>query len=537
MMDSISIIISGIVLCIAIVGQVIAFSKTQQYRHKLKSIFPDSPEEDLSTEADEDNASVQVVMSDERSMSDVFRDIVSAINNYLKKNQGATDFSTLKDITDRQSDAIESQISAIAPVPIYIGLCGTVTGIVLGVYVLAFCGGLDSLLTVADTAGIHAVTDETSVAPEIVDYGAQGIKTLLQGVGVAMVSTLMGVLLTIVGSFTHKNSARQNESKKNRFLNWMQGELLPQMKHGMASTINILQKNLTKFNKDFSSNSQELNKIFHNINTTYKENSKLLEAVQRLDVDAMANANVRVLQELKSCTGEINDLHSFLAQSNRYLVNVESLNSNLSEHLDRTKLIENMASFFQKEVEQISARKDMIANAVAEVDCEVQESIKGLSRHTNHQYTLLEESTATQHSEFMKAVEAQQTALNRKLEETSVIIDELRNLTAVKDSLGHMAEAMTAQNEKMDRLSDLGKGMESLISLSRVQGDKLDSLTAAFRHFAENGIHVQTVADMPVRQSDRKVRMPVWAVVLSSFTSVAVVGTCVIYILNLFNVL
>ena len=343
-----SIIISGIILVIAVILQFMAFSKTQSYRNKLKKIFPESPETDLSTELDDDGLSVQITFLNDNKKSKVFQGIVGAINNYLKKNQGAADYSTLKDITDRQSDAVEEQIEATSPVPIYIGLCGTVLGIVLGVTVLAFGGGLDSLLSVSDgNSNISEISTTPIISESNEDSGANGIKMLLQGVGIAMLTTFFGVFFTIIGSWTHKNATGENEDRKNRFLNWMQGELLPQMKHNMASTLIILQKNLTKFNKDFASNSQELNKIFNNINTSYRENTKLLEAVQKLDVDGMAEANSRVLKELKACTSEINDLHTFLEQSNRYLSSIEALNGNLSEHLDRTKLIENMARFLQ----------------------------------------------------------------------------------------------------------------------------------------------------------------------------------------------
>ena len=249
-----SIIISVIVLAVAMVLQFMAFSKTQAYRHKLKQIFPTSPEDDLTTELDDEGLSVQIQFQNTKKRSAVFTGIVDAINNYLKKNQGAADYSTLKDITDRQSDAVEAQIEATAPVPIYIGLCGTVLGIVLGVCVLAFGGGLDSLLTVSDSSeNLTPVVTTISQATENLDankddVGAEGIKMLLQGVGIAMLTTFIGVLLTIIGSWTHKNATGESENRKNKFLNWMQGELLPQMKHNMASTLIILQKNLAKFN-------------------------------------------------------------------------------------------------------------------------------------------------------------------------------------------------------------------------------------------------------------------------------------------------
>ncbi len=541
-----SIIISVIVLAVAVVLQFMAFSKTQAYRHKLKQIFPISPEDDLTTELDDEGLSVQIKFQNTKKRSAVFTGIVEAINNYLKKNQGAADYSTLKDITDRQSDAVEAQIEATAPVPIYIGLCGTVLGIVLGVCVLAFGGGLDSLLTVSDSnETLPSVAATISQATENLDAskgdaGAEGIKMLLQGVGIAMLTTFIGVLLTIIGSWTHKNATGDNEDRKNKFLNWMQGELLPQMKHNMVSTLIILQKNLAKFNKDFASNSQELSKIFGNINTSYRENTKLLEAVQKLDVDAMAEANIRVLRELKACTDEINDLHSFLEKSNRYLASIETLNNNLSDHLDRTKLIENMARFFQDEIQQITYRKSAISKAVEDIDLEVQKSLEGLSKHTGQQYRALTDSTSKQHLEFMKAVEEQQKALNHKLEETSIIVDELKNLVGVKESLNKMVEVATVQNEKMDKLLAFEESIKSLISLTGKQGDKINTLAESVRCLVEKGIPVQYIEKDSLANAAKgsgKVKFPIWAIITCSVTCAVVVGTCVVFILKSFGVL
>lgn len=533
-----SFIISVIILIVAGIFQSLAFRNTQASRRKLKEIFPKSPENDLTTDLDKEGVSVQISFSNEYESSDVFNEIVDAINNYLAKNQGAADYSTLKDITDRQSDAVETQIEATSPVPIYIGLCGTVIGIVIGVCLLAFGGGLDSLLNVSDnTEIIHSASE---IIPTADDAGAKGIKTLLQGVGVAMLTTFFGVFLTIIGSWYHKNSTSENEERKNKFLNWMQGELLPQMKHNMASTLIILQKNLAKFNRDFASNSQELNRIFGNINTTYEENSKLLEAVQKLDIDGMAQANIKVLQELRACTNEINDLHSFLQQSNRYLSSVDSLNNNLADHLDRTKLIENMANFFQDEVEQIAMRKSAISKAVEDIDLEVQKSIESLSKHTGNQYQELTDSTAKQHLEFMKAVEAQQKALNSKLEETSIIVDELKNLVAVKDSLNTMVQVATIQNEKIDKLLSLEDGIESLVSLTNKQGDKINILADAVKDLVDKGIPIQTVefTQNPKSLIDhKKINLPIWAIITGSTTCLVVIGTCIVIILKAFSIL
>lgn len=561
----VNIIISLVILAVAVILQIIAFRRTQNLRNTLKKIFPEKPEEDLSTEFDEWNASVQITYANEKKKSSIFKDIVDAINNYLQKNQGAADYSTLKDITDRQCDALEAQIDTTSPVPIYIGLCGTLIGIVLGVGILGYGGGIDSLLgaptvteepitveslselpnTIALDKGQKAIVKSTGDTyilsdqgewEQYEDAGAVGIRDLLRGVSIAMLTTFFGVLLTIIGSSSYRDSTEENERKKNKFLNWMQGELLPQMKHNMASTLTILQKNLTKFNRDFATNSQNLNKIFENINTTYKENTKLLEAVQKLDVDSMAEANVRVLRELKACTDQINDLHTFLEQSNKYLTSVESLNGNLSDHLDRTKLIENLGEFFRDEVKQIELRKEAISQAVGDIDLEVQKSIESLKTHTGKQYQSLTDATSTQHLEFMKAIEAQQKALNKKLEETSVLVEELKNLKDVKESMGRVADATIAQSQKLDQLLKLEESIRALASTSGNQSSKIDRLADAVRELVENGVPAQANG-VPMPVTPRRIRIPLWAIISGCATCAVVIGTCVVFILKAFGIL
>ena len=561
-----NILVSLVVLAVAVIFQIIAFNRTQRLRTKLKKIFPERPEEDLFAEPDETNATVQITYANEKKKSKIFQSIVDAINNYLAKNQGATDYSTLKDITDRQCDALEAQIDATAPVPIYIGLCGTLIGIVLGVGILGYGGGIESLLgapavteqvisvdskselpatekldtgqkAVVKSTGDTYVLSEQGQWEPYEDAGANGIRDLLRGVAIAMLTTFIGVLLTIIGSFSYRNSTEDNERKKNKFLNWMQGELLPQMKHNMASTLVILQKNLSKFNRDFATNSQNLNKIFENINTTYKENATLLEAVQKLDVDGMAQANIRVLRELQACTDQINDLHTFLQQSNQYVARVESLNSNLSDHLDRTKLIENLGEFFKSEVEQIQLRKEAISKTVGDIDLEVQKSIDCLSKHTGTQYEELTAATSKQHLAFMKAIDAQQEALNKKLEETSLIIEELKNLVDVKESMNKIADATAAQSDKLDQLLKLEESIRAMATKSDTQSGKIDRLTDAIHSLATRSVSAQSNGVMTVPVPAEPKKTPLWAIITGCTTCAVLIGTCIIVILKVFDVL
>ncbi|MDD6254289.1 MAG: MotA/TolQ/ExbB proton channel family protein [Bacteroidales bacterium] len=500
-----NILISLIILGFAVCFQWASFVKTQKTRKKLKNIFPKSFANSVAAERDEEENTVCIKLLKSGSESKIFVKIVESINYYLRKNKGATDYAILKDITDRNCDSLEDEIDSTASVPIYIGLCGTVLGIVFGVAILAFGGGLDQLLS-----------------KEAIN-GAQGIKELMQGVAVAMLTTFFGVIFTIFGSLSHKESQKINEQRKNEFLSWMQGELLPQMNTNMVSTLDMLQRNLNQFNKDFSDNSKNLKDIFGNINTTYDNQAEILRLIKKLDINGMADANVRVLRELQGCTSQISLLQSFLNQSNQYLSEVQKMNQELTDYQDRTKLIENMGEFFQSEIEQIGLRKAAISKAVADIDAAVGKSFEDLKTHTVDEYGQLKSYTAQEHAAFLKAIEDQQAALNTRLAETTQILDELKNLVAVKEQLEKMTSAYTSQTEKLDTLAAIMKRVADKEPKVIVQEGG-----------SSNG-SMQAIISKPEFPKAMKWKMPWWAVAIMGITSASVVSCCVLYALHLFE--
>ncbi len=518
-----NILISLIILGVAVCFQWASFVKTQNARKKLKNIFPKSFADSVAAERDEEENTVCIKLFKSNSESKIFVKIVESINYYLLKNRGATDYAILKDITDRNCDSLEDEIDSTAAVPIYIGLCGTVLGIVFGVAILAFGGGLDQLLS-ADT--LKSSIDSLQTAGKEAVNGAQGIKELMQGVAVAMGTTFFGVLLTIFGSLSHKESQKTNEQRKNEFLSWMQGELLPQMNTNMVSTLDMLQRNLNQFNKDFSDNSKNLKDIFGNINTTYDNQAEVLRLIKKLDINGMADANVRVLRELQGCTGQISLLQSFLNESNLYLSEVQKMNQELTDYQDRTKLIENMGAFFQSEIEQIGLRKAAISKAVADIDAAVGKSFDDLKAHTVDEYSQLKSYTAQEHAAFLKAIEDQQAALNTKLTETTQILDELKNLVAVKEQMEKMASAYSSQTEKLDTLAAIMNRVADKEPKVIVQGSG-----------SSNGGNMQTVISKPEFPKSMKWKMPWWAAATLGVTSVSVVSCCVLYALHLFEVI
>ena len=522
----VSVLISVALLAIATIFQIKFFLQTQSTRKVFKEIFPKNLDVALYAEKDEESNAIQIRIKDSFRASPVFLEIVYSINNYLVKNKGAAEFAILKDITDRNCDAVEEQIEATSPFPIYVGLCGTLIGIVFGVAVLGWGGGIDYLLSSSTPAPIEMAELQESVTT-YEDAGATGIKDLLRGVAVAMITTFLGVILTILGSTSSKNAAKDNERRKNQFLSWMQGELLPQMNSSMVKTLDILQRNLTSFNADFAENSRNLNNVFSQINTTYEGQAEILRLVQGLHVDDIASANIRVLRELQQCTDRINILQEFLNQSNQYLASVQQLNGNLSDHYDRTRLIENMGEFFMNEIEQIDQRKAAISRSVGDIDLFMQNAIQELQQHASAQYQSLRDATAREHNEFLNAVEQQQAALSTRLTETAQLLEELRNLVDVKDSIAQLAEqSEQQQSAQISELQALNAAIARLASTNTRQENMFERLSRAIENM---GVSVGDDAmTAPKKISTEKIVL----MVVCMLTCFTIMGTCVFYLCN-----
>ena len=545
---------------ICIVFQGLAFADTLKKRIQLRKIFPKRSDQAMSL-VDSGDDGKQILVRKNVHSSKVFDEIIKTINRYLSHNKGSADYAILKDITDRNCDAVEAQIEATASIPVYIGLCGTLIGIVLGVAVLGFRGGIDALFDTTPVVLVESLSEaNTELRTEgskvktndgnVYEFssgqwnlyknpGEEGIKNLLQGVGIAMLTTLFGVLFTIVGAWSSKRSSRVNEEKKNGFLSWLQAELLPQMSNDLGQVIFQMQRNLTKFNNTFAANTSQLDSVLKGINTTYEDQTRLLKAVEKLKIDEIATANIRVLQELKECTDEIEELGLLVSNSTEYITKVDNLNGLLSSHLDRTRLIENMGQFFREEVTQIEQRKQAIANSTADIDANMQRAFGQLRDHTDREYQQLGDALANKHAEFLRAIEAQQEALNRKLEETSQLVQELKNLTAVKESMEQLALAEQSQNAKIETLVNasaeqnekikaLVECVNKIAATATNQNTRLDQLQAAVVKSSEKTVEVN------VKSPVVKTKVPLWKAVVEVIICLAAMGFLGLQVYTLF---
>lgn len=395
-----------------------------------------------------------------KSKNSVFKEILASINDYLSVNKGAaSDFHLIKDVVERNCDSLEEEIATLTPIPLYLGLIGTMIGILVGVGFLIISGGLAVLISTNDSGNLGS-----------------GVEGLLGGVALAMLSSIFGILLTTTGSYFTKESKSELNRNKNTFLSWIQVKLLPTLSGNATSAIYTLQQNLNSFNNTFAVNIKDMGAVFSVVNQSHQDQLKLMQLVEKMNVTRIAKANIQVLQELQKNTVEFEKFNNYLHSVTDYLDRVQTLSSEVNEHLNRTKAIEEMGIFFKDEIKQIEDRKGAISKSVGAVDITLQNAIEKLQnsadsllneflrasviqheKFTNtieNQHATLSATVIEQQRKFQDTIDAQRGLLQQKMEETSALLDELKNLSAVKKTLSGIEKATEAQNKKLSDLID-----------------------------------------------------------------------------------
>ena len=389
----------------------------------------------------------------------IFSKILSSTNHYLIRNRGgATDFNLIKDIVERNSDAIEEDINISLSTPLYLGLMGTMLGIVIGLF------NIPSLNLVLDTKSQDLMLNE-------------GISTLIGGVKIAMIGSFVGLLLTIFNSGWRFKGARTFvESNKNEYYSFIQIELLPIINQGLASTLNSLQRNLIVFKDDFGSQLNVLTKtvaslsgIFDSSKEAIKSQKELLDAIDKTKVSEMTRYNVKVLQQLDISVAQFEKFNQHLTNVNLFVENSNQIVNRTNELLNRTENFKNIADSLesrlnqsQKLLEFLSAHfhkleehKEFTSNAVADVGHSISETFKELKLHIQNSSEQVKEFTI-QEIDLLK----------NALSESKTNLSNLEHLGTLNKDVSIFKNNSASQGEKLkQQLDELNRNMAKSIAV------------------------------------------------------------------------
>jgi hypothetical protein len=373
-------------------------------------------------------------------------EIIDSINGYLIRNKGGvSDFNLIKDITQRSIDTVESEIDSMIPIPLYLGLAGTMLGIVVGLFALP---------------DIQSSNFESS------------IDVLIGGVKIAMIASFSGLILTVLNSgYLFKNAKTETERKINQFYTFLQTELLPAISQNLTASIYSLQSNLVEFNDTFKSNILKFDSSLDDISHAFNSQIELIKELKNLDMVQLSKLNVTVLAELRTSTREFEKFNQYLQLLNSFVENAERLNYNLSQQLTRTVSIEGVALEIGKNIQlnkslmdwlkddrdEMSARKQIISNAVIDVDSHIQRAFDLLKISIEERIRSIQEITIKE-----------EQLLETLLKDNRGNLDELKKLTTMNEGLVNMGQEIKKQNLI---LKDQSSNLKDLVQLFKTKNN------------------------------------------------------------------
>ena len=390
----------------------------------------------------------------------VFENILFSVNNYLVRNRGASsDFNLMKDIVERNTDAVEEDINLSVGTPLYLGLMGTMIGIVIALFNMP-------------ELGVEFGTEQTGKTLD------EGIAMLIGGVKIAMIASFVGLMLTIINSgWVFKGSRSYSEARKNEFYTFIQVELLPIINQGLAATLDSLQRNLLHFNKEFSSNLKGLTGVFDSNRSAIREQKELLDAIDKAKVSEMTKYNVTVLKQLDLSVGKFEKFNAFLSNTTQFVENSQLIVSKSNELLARTDnfktIAENLDSklnqsqqlltFLSEHFNKLEEHKEFTSNTVADVGHSISETFKELKEHIQNS------------SEAVKQFTIDETeALKNALSESKTNLVNLEHLSTLKTDVSQFKNSSATHSEKLKQtIEDLNRNMaKAILILEQIENKK-----------------------------------------------------------------
>ncbi|MDR3140785.1 MAG: hypothetical protein LBU37_03540 [Tannerellaceae bacterium] len=355
--------------------------------------------------------------------------IIRSINDYLENNKTVSDFHLMKDIIDRNCDAKEEEINTQIPIPLYMGLVGTMAGILIGILYLWLSGGIGDLLSAGGESGVD------------------GVEALLGGVALAMISSILGIILTTVGSNKFKTAKSTVESSKHKFLSWIQAKLLPTLSDNVVGAICKMTKNLNNFNSKFAENTGNLSSALEKVNESHKMQVQLLDSVRKIAEKDLVLQNLKLFTALQNSTGEIHILGEYLKNCNQYLVNVQALNKKLDAYENRTQFIEKASQFYSKHEHWLAENYDEANRALVGVVGKYNKAIEDIFHE-------IKTDIEGKRQELGTFIDTQNKALTASTSDWDKIVKSLFELGEVQKSVKAFEDAITSQNKKIDNLAN-----------------------------------------------------------------------------------
>lgn len=365
-----------------------------------------------------------------------FSEIKDSINNYVANNE-AIDFQIIKGAIDANCDSREEDVQAQIPIPLYLGLAGTMFGIIIGVGSLWLSGALNNLT-------------------------ADGVTTLLGGVAIAMICSIVGLLITTYCTWHFKGCKLLIEQRKSTLLAWLQQNLLPEVATDDLQAVARLTRQLNMFNVSFNRNATTFGETLRSVQSILGLQRELAERVSAMGQQSnrIAENNVEAARRLEQSAVYLQQFNDYLNSINGYVDEVHRFTENFRDETLRLQALEEIRDFFKEKRDEMVTRQQQMSKQVAEFDRPFRSAMVDLRNSMVHETEELQRIVGEHTRDFEKALKEQ-----KKLFETS-------NAEILKDfesQAKQMPQAVTAINS----LKNLPEQINGLMQRVEASNDKL----------------------------------------------------------------
>lgn len=342
-----------------------------------KNIFFDDKKE-TSSEFKPGKNAVRITITTTRGENNIIERIVAAINKYLFNNYGAAlNFSIIKDIIDREVDVADEEISQSIPTPLYLGLAATMIGIIFGL--LSFT-----------------------------DQGIDTIDPLIRGVKFAMSASLSGLICTTaLSSFFYKKAKKKVLREKNDQMNYLLGELLPELVKTEDSGVTGLKTSLDRFSREASLISDNLSIAIKQTGDNLKTQLATIEKIDKMDMTKVSKTNLELFGKLERNMEAFN-------RFSEYISVMKEISVNLQDFAQRTVRIDTIADtihttlsqsneltrFLNIHFRKIEETGSAVLKAVDMTDSYFRDALLKLKEETDKRITNLNSSADIAHSQL-----------------------------------------------------------------------------------------------------------------------------------------
>lgn len=269
--------------------------------------------------------------------TNAFKEVLDETNAYLCKNVGTSaEFSILQDICERKIEVMESQIQSTLNVPLYLGLGGTFTGIVVGISGIVF--NIDDLFTGAEGS-------------------SEPLRNLLIGVVVAMLASLLGLgLMTWNSSIEYKNALKLCDKDKNTYFDFIRRELMPSLSNSMSASLNSLKGVLGEFVGKFGRNLSDYTNSAELLNDNIEKQHLLLVEINKMNQTKMASTIAKTFKDISDASESFEIFKSYQNELNKTVKDVDTAVSRIE---DVAKSFDNFAKALNVVVENQGAATEL----------------------------------------------------------------------------------------------------------------------------------------------------------------------------------